>query len=1138
MALDDAQGSGRQDRDHEMTDGQVNNLTYAVLKQPTLGWVTNNGDGTFSFDPGTDFRDLGAGETRQVSFNYQASDGWGGTEAACAIVTVTGAADGGPAIDVSYGGTLEHDETQPSHVMEGDVPAGGASPGPPVPPSVGTPKSDATAAPGPATPGGPETRSDAAQGENAGGSAPTHREMDARPAEVSAQGFGQDLDYSAPPANGSARRYTVLAQPSEGRVRPKEDGTFDFLPDPDFPELAVGELYQVTFTCQASDGGGETSTVIAALTVAGTNDGPEACDVSFRLAQGTATPQQAAVVETGKKGTTSGAPDVDEAVRADRPSGPGSGTTTKEEPPGAAVPAVDTAAPPEQGATNAGSVPPEGLLGMAGALPDLVEKESVSVRPGLNPASAGAGPELHERPEPGGTPEDPAPAPADLRNSTRPALARDEPPPPGTDVELQERLGSGGIPDDPDAVPVDLGSSAHAGPVRDEPPLPAAGTERRERSGSGGIPDGPAPAPANPGSNARPATVRDETPPPAARTDLEERPGSSGIPDCPVPAPAGLGSSTRPAPLREEPPPLAAGTEIQERLGSGGIPDGPVPAPADLGSSTCPATVRDEPQPPAAGTELEERPGSGEIPEGPAPAPAGLGNSTRPAPLREEPPPLAAGTEIQEQLGSGGIPDGPVPAPADLESSARPVPVRDEPPPPAAGTEIQERFGSGGIPDGPVPAPADLGSSARPAPLREEPQPPAAGTEREERPGSGEIPDGPAPAPAGLGNSTRPAPLREEPQPPAAGTEIQERLGSGGIPADPVPAPADLGSSARPAPVRDEPPPPAARTDQEERPGSSGIPDGPAPAPADLGSSARPTPVRNEPPPPAVNGELRERLGSREIPDGPAPAPADLGSSARPAPANPHVPDGDATAPAGDTAVGPTGLTDFTLSNDTVPEKCEPGTLVGQVVVAGALNTGGFIYDLQRDAGGRFDINPRTGKITVADGGRLDHGAEASHDVLIQVIDSSGVSCRKTCIIKVLPANAGQGIGHDAGPPDVGRQAADGPDIPAQSNEAPNRALGEAEVWGDRSGEAGEPGPMGGGSEVQEESAGRRHDTLRLDGVTGGPGAGGWSLDLTEGVIVANSGDHILLSGNSVGSIALDGTSVKVAFRGIERVEW
>ncbi len=886
MALDDAQGSGRQDRDHEMTNGQGSSLTYAVLKQPTLGWVTNNGDGTFSFDPGTDFRDLGAGETRQVSFNYQASDGWGGTEAACAIVTVTGAADGTLAIDVSYGGTLEYDGAQPSHVMLDDAPGAGARPGPSAPPLVGAPESDATAAHGPATPEGPETRNDATPGETAGGLAPTHREMDAHPAEVPSYGFGQDPGYSAPPVGSNTPRYTVLAQPSEGRVHPKEDGTFDFLPDPDFPELAVGELYQVTFTCQASDGGGETSTVIAALTVAGTNDGPEACDVSFRLAQGAATPQQDAVVGTGKNGSTSGAPDVNEAVRVDSSSRTGSGTTTGEEPPGAAVPAVDTAAPPEHGDVIAGSAPLEGLPGMADAFPDLVEEESASVGVDPNPAAAPAGSELQERPD------------------------------------------------------------------------------------------------------------------------------------------------------------------------------------------------------------------------------------------------------------RGGIPDSLAPAPADLGSSARPAPVRDEPPPPAAGAELRERPEPGVIPESPIPAPADPGSSPRPAPIRNEPPPPAAGAELRERPEPGVIPESPTPAPAGPGSSPRPAPIRNEPPPPAAGTEIQEQLGSGGISDDPAPAPADLGSSPRPAPVRDESPPPAASAELRERPEPGVIPESPIPEPADPGSSPRPAPVRNEPPPPAARTEIQERLGPGGIPDGPAPAPADPRSSPRPAAANAHVPDGDATVPAEDTAVGPAGLTDFTLSNDAVSEKCEPGTLVGQVVVAGAVDTGGFIYDLQRDAGGRFDINPRTGKITIADGARLDHGAEASHDILIQVIDGSGVSCRKTCTIKILPAEPIQGIGHDAGTPEIGPQAADVPDIPAQGNEAPDPALGGAEVWGDRPGEAGEPAPMGGVGEVQEESGGRRHDTLRLDGVTGGPGTGGWSLDLTEGVVVANSGDHILLSGNSAGSIALDGTAVKVAFRGIERVEW
>ena len=55
-------------------------LTYAVLTQPLKGSVVDNGDGTFAFDPGSDFQDLAANETRQVLFTYQVTDSKGTTE--------------------------------------------------------------------------------------------------------------------------------------------------------------------------------------------------------------------------------------------------------------------------------------------------------------------------------------------------------------------------------------------------------------------------------------------------------------------------------------------------------------------------------------------------------------------------------------------------------------------------------------------------------------------------------------------------------------------------------------------------------------------------------------------------------------------------------------------------------------------------------------------------------------------------------------------------------------------------------------------------------------------------------------------------------------------------------------------------
>jgi VCBS repeat-containing protein len=55
------------------TDDDAASLTYQLVGNPAQGNVTLDGRG-FSFSPGTDFRDLAAGETRDVSFTFRAVD--------------------------------------------------------------------------------------------------------------------------------------------------------------------------------------------------------------------------------------------------------------------------------------------------------------------------------------------------------------------------------------------------------------------------------------------------------------------------------------------------------------------------------------------------------------------------------------------------------------------------------------------------------------------------------------------------------------------------------------------------------------------------------------------------------------------------------------------------------------------------------------------------------------------------------------------------------------------------------------------------------------------------------------------------------------------------------------------------------
>ncbi|WP_343805532.1 DUF4347 domain-containing protein, partial [Marinobacterium maritimum] len=73
-------------------DGTIS--SYQLLSSVSSGSLTFNGNGSYEFDPGTDFDDLAVGETRQVSFTYQATDNNGAASTAATItLTVVGSND-------------------------------------------------------------------------------------------------------------------------------------------------------------------------------------------------------------------------------------------------------------------------------------------------------------------------------------------------------------------------------------------------------------------------------------------------------------------------------------------------------------------------------------------------------------------------------------------------------------------------------------------------------------------------------------------------------------------------------------------------------------------------------------------------------------------------------------------------------------------------------------------------------------------------------------------------------------------------------------------------------------------------------------------------------------------------------------
>lgn len=97
-----------------------------------------------------------------------------------------------------------------------------------------------------------------------------------------------------------------------------------------------------------------------------------------------------------------------------------------------------------------------------------------------------------------------------------------------------------------------------------------------------------------------------------------------------------------------------------------------------------------------------------------------------------------------------------------------------------------------------------------------------------------------------------------------------------------------------------------------------------------------------------------------------------------------------------------TAPTDVALSNYSVFEHVETGTVVGELLATDADTSETFTFELLDDAEGRFSI--LDGKLVVEDGTELDFLTAQSHDVTIQVTDSDGNVFEKTLTIAVRDA--------------------------------------------------------------------------------------------------------------------------------------
>jgi hypothetical protein len=89
--------------------GNIAAASTVALNSPSKGVVTDNGSGSFSFDPNGEFESLAVNESADVSFDYRIEDAFGETDDATVTITVNGVND---APVISNGGNVSIDEGQ------------------------------------------------------------------------------------------------------------------------------------------------------------------------------------------------------------------------------------------------------------------------------------------------------------------------------------------------------------------------------------------------------------------------------------------------------------------------------------------------------------------------------------------------------------------------------------------------------------------------------------------------------------------------------------------------------------------------------------------------------------------------------------------------------------------------------------------------------------------------------------------------------------------------------------------------------------------------------------------------------------------------------------------------------------------
>ena len=270
----------------------------------TAGHVTDNGDGTFGYDPNGAYEHLGVGESATDHFGYTVSDGHSGTDTATVTIAISGVNDDPHAVDDgratnedtprSFDPRSNDSDPDTSDILSITSVGSTAMSGTTVVITGGgtgvtyDPNGQfaALAAGDSATDSFSYTIDDGHGGTDTATVTMTINGLNADPHAIGDDGPGFGTDEDTPFTTGD-----VLANDTDpegqtlsvsaldttgtaGQVTDKNDGTFGYDPNGAFETLGAGESDSDTFGYTLSDGHGGTDTATVTIAIGGVDDDP------------------------------------------------------------------------------------------------------------------------------------------------------------------------------------------------------------------------------------------------------------------------------------------------------------------------------------------------------------------------------------------------------------------------------------------------------------------------------------------------------------------------------------------------------------------------------------------------------------------------------------------------------------------------------------------------------------------------------------------------------------------------------------------------------------------------------------------------------------------------------------------------